>query len=94
MDIQYQVYPPSNSTWLRLPVFSLGSSYQFMAFTLKHCYSVILCFLSFFFFWSFLSYTSFSVQAAFPIAYIPKPKTYLYTSICAYIDLFALCTLH
>lgn len=50
MDIQYQVYPPSNSTWLRLPVFSLGSSYQFMAFTLKHCYSVILCFLSFFFF--------------------------------------------
>lgn len=49
MDIQYQVYPPSNSTWLQLLVFSLGSGYHFMALTLKHCYSVILCFLSGFF---------------------------------------------
>lgn len=102
MDIQYQVYPPSNSTWLQLLVFSLGSGYHFMALTLKHCYSVILCFLSgffvvvgfflFFFFWSCLSYTGFSAQDALPIAYIEKPKTYIYTSIRAYIDLFALCT--
>lgn len=86
MDIQYQVYPPSNSTWFQLPVHGTHSK------TLLFCYPVLFVF--FFFFWSFLSYTSFSVQAAFPIAYIPKPKTYLYTSICAYIDLFALCTLH
>ena len=67
MDIQYHIYPPSNSTWLQLPIFSFGFlilvfSFGFLIwFQLpvhgthsKNCYSVILCFLSGFFVFCFL----------------------------------------
>ena len=90
----YLVAATSFLTWFRLPLHGTHPK------TLLFCHLVLsvwfFCwwwvFFVFFFFWSCLSYTGFSAQDTLPIAYIEKPKTYIYTSICAYIDLFALCT--